>query len=174
MEDGGDRRIGLEGHVDMPLIGLGALIRVQDDDLGMALDLGQERMHLQLPQSPSQGDMRLWGEVFLVREEDHEVLEQQLVDALEEFIGELGQIDTADLRAECSGDGGHHQFGSGHAVHRPHMGCGRPAGAVGTRWARGSGRRPSCCSRSSGVSGRGPRPDMLWVTVCSSRGLAPV
>ena len=98
VQDRGDRRVGPEGDVDVPLVGLAALVGLDEGDLGVGLQLRQEGVHLDLAEAAAECDVRVGREVRLARDEQHEVLHQQLV---EKRIAELRDAITTGGIREC-------------------------------------------------------------------------
>ena len=80
-----------------------ALVAVEHDDLGvLVVELGDERVDLDLTEAAGQRDVPVRGE--LLRGHEHDVVpEQRVVECFELRVGDVLDVEAADLRAERAG-----------------------------------------------------------------------
>ena len=98
-QDRAHRRLGTPRHVAVPhLRGLVLAPGRKDEDLGLLLVLGSQRMDLEIPERATEGDVTLPVEAPLVSEEHDLPLEERGADRGNRVGGQvLGEVDPADL-----------------------------------------------------------------------------
>ena len=110
-----------KGDVAVPLVGNAARAvgGAQLEELGaLALEV-QVRMRFELPEVAAEGEV-LVGAQMLAGEEQHHVLEQQLVDDPRIVLGRLAERDATDLGTQRAREPPHVEVGQGgRCVHGP-------------------------------------------------------
>ena len=144
-QDGTHRRLRIARHVGMP--GLARYlrrvgVRMDPQDLRVALRSGRVRMDVQLPEPPPEILLLVQRDV-LVPEEDDPVLHQRIMHLGELMVAERArQIDAADLRTHRRRQGTHPYGFVWHDSVLPSAGPARPRGAPAPCAVTAIGSRP--------------------------------
>ena len=135
-----------------------AVVTVEHDDLGMVVvELRDEQVDLRSAEAGGEGPVRVGLEV-LVGEEQHQVVDQRLLDRREVVVGAAREVDAAHLRASTPPTGVISRSTvvfapRGHQVHLTRLHT-RAAFCHTIRSRSRRGRSPSCSSMTASDFGQ--------------------
>ena len=103
MQHGGQWRTFVTGHIGVPAVAVGDFrvgIGVNDEDLGMAMQMGCSRMLMQFAKLAGERDVLIRGQARLVAEEQHLMFREQY-SQLSVFVGgSSGEISAENFGAD--------------------------------------------------------------------------